>query len=360
MKILFLINNLGNGGAEKVLVNLANALAYRGYDITIRTLVDEGSNKQYLSSSVKYEYIFKKYFKGVGRLHLLPHNWIYSKICYGSFDIIVAYLQGVITSIVSYGPKDQKKIAWLHTDMRKSAFIKELSTKNRIVDCYNCFDRIIAVSETVKSSFIEVSGISENVEVLYNTFDIDDIIMKSKQPCCLGRGIRLCSVGKLEKVKGYLRLLSVFHKLVDIDHLDLSLTIVGEGSQRGELERYIAKNHLESRVKLVGFDTNPYKYIANSDAFVCSSFYEGFSSVVAESLILGIPVVSTDVSGAREMLGDSEFGLVVENSDEGIYTGIKSELENLSYWKAKAEERSKFFSIDEVVGSTEKMLKSLL
>ena len=69
MKILFLTNNLSGGGAERVLVNLANAMADNGHDITVRALADKGDNKKSLSSKVNYQFVFKNGFKGLNYLH---------------------------------------------------------------------------------------------------------------------------------------------------------------------------------------------------------------------------------------------------------------------------------------------------
>ena len=97
--------------------------------------------------------------------------------------------------------------------------------------------------------------------------------------------------------------------------------------------------------------------------FVCSSYREGFSTAVTESLVVGTPVVSTLCSGAQELLGyNNEYGLIVENSEEGIYKGLKKLLEDkelLEYYKKKAAERGSFFSKEKTVEAVEKMLDEI-
>ena len=111
--------------------------------------------------------------------------------------------------------------------------------------------------------------------------------------------------------------------------MPVQLTIVGGGSLKEELQAYINDNELREYATLIGFDVNPYKYVAKSDLFVCSSYSEGFSSVVAESLFLGVPVVTTDCAGMRELLGsNNEFGVIVSNDEEGLYKGISNMVEN--------------------------------
>ena len=102
--ILFLINDLGSGGAEKVLVNLVNNMNKDKYNITLRTIIDQGDNKKYLANTVTYESIFRKGFRGIKYLHLLPKKYIYNKVAYGKFDVIVVYLHGVLTKIVANAP----------------------------------------------------------------------------------------------------------------------------------------------------------------------------------------------------------------------------------------------------------------
>lgn len=363
MKILFLTVNMGAGGAEKVLVNLANGLAERGHDITVRALTDTGTNIRGLSSNVRYEALLKRSFPGLGRLHRLPHRAIYSLVCSGCFDVIIPYVHGTLTRIVSYGPEAQKKVAWLHADMEKSPFMQQLLKDGDAERCFKSYDRVIACSETVKTSFIKSTGITENVRVLYNTFNVDEILSLAAEKeniVSRGKGIQLISVGKLEEVKGYRRLLKVLDKLVNEDGYDVKLTLVGEGSERKQLEQYISELGLSERVTLIGFDPNPYKYIANSDLFICSSYSEGFSSVVAESLILGIPVVTTECSGMREMLGENEYGIITSNDEDGLYEGIKRALGDLAFWREKACERRDFFSVEETVGAVADMLGELV
>lgn len=92
--------------------------------------------------------------------------------------------------------------------------------------------------------------------------------------------------------------------------------------EREKLEKLIMDNHLSDVVFLYGYKENPYPYIKSSDVFICSSYAEGFSTVVTEALILGVPTVTTDCAGMRELLGDSHYGLIVKNSEEGLLEGI--------------------------------------
>ncbi|GGW53099.1 glycosyltransferase involved in cell wall biosynthesis [Winogradskyella epiphytica] len=370
--ILFLINNLGGGGAEKVLVNLVNHMDYNKYNITLRTLVNEGENKRFLSNTINYEYIFKKSFKGLNYLHLLPSNYIYKKVAYGTFDVIIVYLHGVLTKIVANAPASQNTIAYLHANMQNSPFIKSFSNQKQIVACFKSYNAIVSVSKSVEESFKAVSGINENLHVIYNTFDVKGIVEKSKEPLnhsdvIIGEAdnkiLNLITVGKLTAVKGYERLIKVIKKLRDYD-IKVNLSIVGEGEQRSLLEQYIKKHQLENSISLLGFQSNPYKYIVNSDLFVCSSYSEGFSSVVVESIILGVPVITTDCAGMSEIVGEeNEYGIIVDNNEESLYRGLKKmilERDLITSYSIKAKERAKYFSTEKGVLDVEKLIDRIL
>ena len=364
--ILFLTNNLAGGGAEKVLVNLVNHLDKDKYDITLRTLVDKGDNKQFLSNSVKYESVFKKSFRGLNFLHVLPKRFIYNKIAGGDFDIIVVYLHGVLTKIVSNAPATQKTIAYLHGNMQRSLFIKSFKSIEQIQSCFKTYDAIVAVSKGVKDSFKVVSGIEERVYIIYNTFDVEMIKAKATEELNdeykQDGLITICAVGSLNKVKGFDRLIKVLAKIKNEGH-EFILTIIGNGPNKTILQQLITDNNLENNIFLMGFKSNPYKYISKSDLFVSSSHTEGFSSVVVESIILNIPVITTNSAGMSEILGENnEYGMIVENNEEGLYKGLNSLIQNrdlLNQYKQKAKLRSSFFSTQKAVKEVENLLDTI-
>ena len=171
--------------------------------------------------------------------------------------------------------------------------------------------------------------------------------------------LKLISVGRLATQKGYDRLLLIINRLYDNGN-NISLTILGEGSEREKLEEYIIKNNLGNVVHLPGFAPNPYSIIKEHDLFVCSSRAEGYSTAVTEALILGLPVITTDCSGMKELLGENnEYGVVVQNDEESLYNGIKKFLENKSYlefYTTKAIERGKKFSLTSLMNEIEDIL----
>ena len=364
IKVLFLINSFGGGGAEKVLVNLVNNMDLERFDISVQTLVDDGPNKMYLSEKVKYDYIFHKSFRGLNYIDRIPG--IYRYVIRGRYDIIIAYLHGVWTRILAKASENQHTIAFLHANMNNSEFMKDLVRRNKVEKCFKNYDRIVAVSESVRQSFIEATGITKNTCVKYNTFNIPLILESAKEECHLlqhENEIILCSVGKLESVKGFDRMIRVLARLKE-EGIIFTWNVVGEGIDREKLEKMVNEYGLNSQVRLWGFDQNPYKYIAKSDLFVCSSYSEGFSSVVAESLILGTPVLTTDCSGMREMLGEhNEYGIVVDNDEDSLFNMLKAiaqDKEILTVYREKTKERASFFSIEHTVSEVERMIDEVV
>lgn len=368
-KVLFFIPNLMYGGAEKVLVNLVNNLDKSKYDITLQTIFDEGVNKKYLNEDIKYKYVFKNLFRGSTTIFkLFSPKFLYSIFIKDKYDIVVSYLEGPTARIISGCPYDSKKISWIHIELNDiEKFSNGFRNVKEAKTCYAAFDKTICVSNSVKEQFSKVSGMdSNNIDVLYNTNETDYILKKSKEIVddiyFDKKTINICSVGKIISTKGYDRLARV-HKKLKEENLNHHIYILGIGEDQQKIEKYLADNNLENSFTFIGFRDNPYKYVSKCDLFICSSLREGFSTAVTESLIVGTPVVSTLCSGAHELLGENnEYGIVVENSEDGIYEGLKEMLTNedkLKYYKEKSKERGKLFSKEKTVSKVEELLDYL-
>lgn len=368
-KVLFLIHDLGQGGAEKVLVNLVNNMDDSKFDITVMTLFDSGENRQFLGEKIRYKTWCKKMIPGNSHLmKIFSPQQLHKLIIKEHYDIEVAYLEGPCARVISgCSDSDVKKLAWIHIEQhiaeRAAASFRSIAEAQ---ECYRKFDHIICVSQTVKKDFMEALQIPVPHEVLYNTNESDKIIRLSQE--IVDRGImnpdeiKLVGVGKLLKNKGFDRLLRIVKRLKDQGY-PVHLYVLGEGPERNNLQEYIQKNDLEDSVTLLGYQLNPYKYIAKCNLFVCASFAEGFSTAATESLILGIPVCTVEVSGMKEMLGENnEYGVVVENNDEALYHGIKrffAEPGLLEYYTKQAKIRGKDFSTVKTVKAVEKRLLQL-
>lgn len=364
IKILFFIESLKGGGAEKVLKNLVNAMDTEKFDITVATLFKEDIDGE-LKDGIKYKYCYKKQtsFANVLMRAEAAAGVTYRLHLKGDYDVEVAYLECGATKIIADSTnKKAKKIAWVHCDLSKKAENYEAFV-NDTKKYYEKYDKIVCVSEDVRNAFIKGYGDKFETLTLYNCYDDENILEKSKEPISenLDKDGKICvAVGRLVKQKGFDRLLKAHKRLTDsgIHH---KLWILGEGEERENLEKYINENNLADTVTLFGFTSNPYKYINAADITVCSSEFEGFSTVVVESLILGTPVVTTDCAGMNEILGDNEYGIVTENSENGLFDGLKKMLTEDSvylHYKEKAAERGEDFKRDKAVLKTQSFFEN--
>ena len=360
IKILFFIETLSGGGAEKVLQNLVNNMDKEKFDITVQTVWREDPEK-YLNKNIKYKYIYPCYSKLNNykyRLSVLLKT-IYPRYIKDSYDIEVAYLECGATKVISTSTnKNAKKVAWVHCDLsKKISNINEFKRKS--VSWYKKFDKVVCVSRDVEKSFKSIYGNEFDTEVIYNAIDDYSIIEKADETTddysFDEKSPTIVSVGRLSKQKRFDRLIEA-HKLLLDNGISNNLLIIGEGDERGVLEQIIISSGVQSTVTLAGFKGNPYPYIKKADLLACSSDFEGFSSFVAEGLILGKAIVTTECNGMEELLGNSQYGIITECDAKALSKGIERLLADNSMkeeYERNATKRAKSFSIEASVKSAE-------
>ena len=364
LKILFFIETLGGGGAEKVLCDLVNHMDQSKFDITVQTLWPS-ENRALLADGIRYLSIYPAYnrlsnyqMRLEGALGLT-----YRLHMKDDYDIEAAYLECGSTKLLSASTnRKAAKIAWVHCDLavKMGDVLEEFVKKAR--PQYRRFNEIVCVSEDVRKSFIELFGSEAPVSVLHNTVDDAAIRAKAGLPLpgtAVKRRTTLATLGRLTHQKAYDRLLRVHRQLL-AEGLEHDLWILGEGEARAALEGYITENGLNDSVRLFGFQSNPYPFVKAADLLVCSSRYEGFSTFITEGLILGKPIVTTDCTGMRELLGDSEYGLITENSEAGLLEGLRRVLSDPTGLPVLAEaagRRGQEFSAEVLTHGTERYLE---
>lgn len=365
IKILFLIDTLTGGGAEKVLRTLVNNMDQSKFDITVQTL-EYADPSRYLVPGIRYKAVSrcrtalgKKLFHYWVRL-CAELKWLYPLYVRDDYDIEAAYLEFGPTKILAGSTNPRaKKLAWLHCDLSR----KGLSDPAKIRSQYDQFNKVVCVSRTVKKSYESMVGSSTEATVLHNVNDEAEISQKaSAYTVNKPEEVTFLAVGRLSFEKGNDRLLDAC-KLLSDEGLSCRLWLVGDGPERDALEKQVADLGLDDRVTFHGFQSNPYPYMRAADVIVTPSRYEGFSTVVTEALILGKPVVTTPCSGMDELLGSNEFGLVTTDSVDGIYRGMKQMLEDpdlREHYARRAAVRGKDFSKEKTVKQTEQFFEDLL
>ena len=351
-RILFFHFDLGNGGAEKVLVNLLKCLDYNKYDITLYLLFNHGVNLPSLPSNVKLLYLFNRApFRGITHLlKLLSPRLLHKLLIKDIYDIEIAYIEGAPTRIISGSTSKRTKLfSWVHTQVGVD-FFNPYRSLGEAQKAYNRFDKVVFVSEATKNIFISRTGWRNlSCAVCHNVINVDEIIKISNDAISFqlsSTKLNLCSVGKLTEQKGYPRLIRILGELKTIIDKDWQLYILGQGDQKHLLEDEIFKYDLQDNVHLLGYDMNPYKYVRKMDIFICASYNEGYSTAVTESIIVGTPVITTDCPGMSEILGDSGAGIIVENSDNGLRCVLEDLLTqkiDVNQLRENALKRSSYF-----------------
>lgn len=347
ISLLFLIPSLATRGAERALANLVNSLDKERYCVTVQTLFDVGELRGDLAPNVEYRGGLPFTFRGnVQLMKLLSPQQLYRLVVGKRYDVIVAFLEGAVTRIISGCPyADSRKIAWVHIEQHDfSTFAHCYRNWEEAINCYQSFDEVVAVSQKVKECIDGFTGMSSIV--MHNVIDNERILRLSKAvmpDLPFSTALNLVSVGALTHQKGYDRLIEVHHRLLqsDISH---HVYIIGGGGEEASLRQQIETLGVSETFHLLGHRTNPYPYLASADLFVCSSRQEGYSTAVTEALILGLPVVSTCCSGADELLGaHQEYGIITANTSDGLYEGILRMLTTpdlLQYYATQAKLRA--------------------
>lgn len=326
IKILFYIDELRAGGAEKVLCNLVNNMDPSSFDITVHTTWKSDAGAL-LKKHVKYRYVFKNKNKFNRYLYRAEAQLglFYQFHLKDNYDIEIAYLECGPTKVMAASTnKKAKHIAWIHCDLAKK-FSDMQSFVNKTRKHYMKYDQVICVSEDCYQTYQKYFSDCAPSQVLYNVIDADEILCKSKMNDYSGvkRKMSAVAVGRMSIEKNYLQLLKVHKSLID-EGFDYELWFVGDGPEKENLMKNVEINQLEDHVRFFGYMDNPYPVMKTADFLVCSSKYEGYSTVVIESMILGVPVITVNCGGMKEILGNNEFGMITDNSEADLKRGIEA------------------------------------
>ena len=365
-KVLFVTNNMSGGGAERILNILVSHINRDKFEVSICSL-HEPKHLNGWPEDINYFSIFKhNYDSKLGKLwgrlcnkikiliyEKCPASVFYKLNIRDTYDTEIAFIEGYATRIVSGSAnRNSNKLAWLHIDMFQNHWSQiAYKSDEEEQSAYKKFSRVFGVSISVAESLKILYPKLPNAEVMYNPVDTTEIIKKAGEFIPkVGNSeesVKLISVGRLVEQKGYDRLIPIIARLRGSGY-NVELTILGDGTDRAKLESLISKYKLDNFVSLIGFVANPYPYVANADIFVCSSRSEGFSTVVTEALVLGVPVVATDCAGMKELLQeDSHYGILTENTEASLEDGIKRMLQTEIFktYQDRAKERGLQFNL---------------
>lgn len=387
-KILIRIGSLRHGGAEKVLVTFLKNLPQDKYEIDLLLNLYSGKYLKDVPSWINILYLNKGEMITTNRIQDIPEKayrvvyqsllkrfpqLLYSKILKNKkYDIEFAAIHGMRDEILNSPIKSSKKLMWIHNDLTKTEFHNYTDAEFRK---FFGFDKIMVISEKIQQDFEKLAqneGEKTKIVRIYNPLDTEEILRKSQESRAENQERfdsaqrdfqqpTFVSVGTVFPQKGFDRLLKVHKKLLD-EGFKHQVQIIGDGYDFENIKKLRKELGVEDTAKMLGFTDNPYPYFKNADFYVLSSRYEGFPTVLFEAITLKKNIIATDVSGVSEMLENGKLGLIVENSEEGIYEGMKKALQNPEGFNLYQENLTSYkmpFNLGNSVNSIMKIIDEL-
>ena len=302
--------------------NLRTKIPVGGTKITVRECLDEHKYWEALRFVIKHNLNKNEFAELNVNLDEIPELKEHYDIAVNYHmhsPFLVWYLSERVTA--------SKKYTWIHNDFETTKY-----SIDRLRQYLNCVDQFFAVSNQLVKEFINIfPEFKEKISTALNIVPKTEIVMKSEmfypEEYKKDKFLKLLTVGRLEEQKGYDIAIDVCSKLKNAG-LQFQWYILGEGTQRKTLETEIQKEHVENCFHLLGNRMNPYPYFKNCDIYVQTSRHEGYVTTVSEAKIFKKPIVTTDVSGAREQLRNGINGSIVEINTNDIYMKLRELMES--------------------------------
>jgi len=358
-KVLFVVDERKLGGVSIVLENILKNISRKKLDITVLVLHNNGDRLVNLPEDIKIIYgnsyfntvdldfssllKSKKIFKALKKLYvslLIKSGKIEkyislarSKMGLEQYDVEIAFKAGFCSLFVAYGNASYK-INWVHEDYK--TYNKTKRYENTFKTAFNAFDKHIIVSKESAKSFNNIYGMETKTLVINNYIDIEEIREKSKlesELTVIKDKLNVVTLGRFCNEKGFDRLIDAIYRLKEENSkkLDgLKIYILGYGEDECMLRNMIRGYNLAEYIQVINvkeLENNPYAFMRLCDIYIMPSRSESFGMVRIEALLLGLPVITTNVANAKEMI-NSDIGIVVGNSLDGIYNGLEEILKD--------------------------------
>ena len=361
-KLLFVITQFYKVGAEMALLNLFQTLSPEQFEIDFLVLDQvELLNAESLLPQIpewitvcdaakregKFKIFIKVFFKFVKRVMKKElYRFTAKKFVKGKkYDVAFSYGEWLSPEFIAVHVIADRKMIWIHTDIDKADYIDEKVLFG--FDKY--YTKYIFVSEHSKNSAEKRFSLLKGKTVLvHNMCQEEKIRSKALEQVNLEEYTRpvLLTVANLREEKNYKRQLEVMW-ILKKRKIEFTWLCIGSTANLflyQQIKELIKKYHLEKECIFLGVQKNPYKFMARADAVMVLSDYESWSLVITEAKIIGIPVIATPTSGAKEQLIDKETGWVIPSFEaDDIADGIEEYLKNPEK-KEKIKENLKGFS----------------
>jgi glycosyltransferase involved in cell wall biosynthesis len=328
---VFILPAINGGGAERVVLNLYQALEQHcNYQCHIVSLTQE-SEFDITGFRVHFieglERISKKGFHRLSyrkNMSVLVDNYIQSKIGSNVLALSNMMFADKVMSESKLNVYHVIHSEYGHAVLSGKSFFKRIAAKRNIEKIYNTHP-LIFISEGVKKSFVDNFNCSVKKSTIYNPINIREVhSLANEKRVEIGEEY-IIHVGRFNRVKRHDRLLEEFSKV----NSNVKLLLLGGGKLEAQIRSKIKSLQLENRVIVLGFQKNPYPYIKYSKGLILTSDSEGLPMVLLEAMALGIPIATTDCSnGIREAIGHDHPGLIAMDNIQSISTVIDSMLTN--------------------------------
>lgn len=384
--ILFVIDSLGGGGAERIISYLANHLDRNKFKISLclslGSVIDYNISEdvricllQRSCSNIQHSFI-GKILSFFYKSHL--GTFIFSSRAFKDIiekerpHLIVSFLpnSNIITLLTKILFKTTIPICCSDRN-NVSLEIKRLPypTLRRIFSktIYKKADMYIAISEGVKENLIRNFKFPEKkIVTIYNGVNRDYVEAQSHEPLegkikdiLSNKEIyKIITVGRLTAQKNHECLLKAFRQVTRT--LNCHLFILGEGEKREDIETLSSHLHINNEVHFLGWEKNPFKYMKLCDLFVLTSLWEGFGNVLIEAMALGLPIISTNCPfGPSEILDNGKYGILVPSDNpDALSEAIVRVLINKGLRKdlsRKSQQRASEFSMEKMLNAYESL-----
>lgn len=262
-------------------------------------------------------------------------------------DTVIQFSGYSYRKILLFSCFDCNRIIYVHSNMKEEIKLRKNQREDVLKYAYNTYDKIAVVTQDLISSTSEfMKQTNKNkIFIANNLINYETINNKKNLPVTIedntnmnvsferlnevlnNKSKKFINVGRFSPEKGHFRLIECFERLWKEDKSIYLIIIGGRGILYKETVDFISKLECKDNIITIKNVKNPYAIMSKCDYFVLSSFYEGFGLVLAEANICGLPIISTDIDGPKKFM-EKYNGTLVENSNDGIYKGMKQLLEN--------------------------------
>lgn len=263
-----------------------------------------------------YKYRVKKEQNIIDR-YIVPAT----KDFFSNYDLICIMSEASIFREAAANSSCKKKIQWIHTDYcawrEKTDWTRKVTAEDEII--YQKMDTIVTLSEKIRQKMAAFyPELASKIVVNKNIVPVEDIINKSKPKIQNKKQVNFITVGRIDNSsKACYRLLQILSELADEGYL-FRWTLVGDGEDYDKVKDQVEAGILKDYVILKGSMKNPFLEMKKADVFALLSTYEGLPNTIYEALILGIPVVATDVGGIADQIITGETGWLVSDNAQQI------------------------------------------